>query len=96
MSYRTIVVDNTTYEYVVGKSHVKVKKLGVWSKEDIGDITVRTYGCDCGCYSDEDHVYSKEEYNDLVKDKGYEPLYNIRVRPEHIASKIREVIRSNT
>jgi hypothetical protein len=38
MSYRKIEVDGKEYEYVVGKSNVKVKGLGVWSKHDVGYV----------------------------------------------------------
>lgn len=69
MSYRNITVDNTVYEYVVGRAHVKVKGLGVWLKEDVGEV---------------------------IDDMNWGDTYQVQVRPEHIASKIREVIRLNT
>lgn len=28
MGYRKIVVDNTTYEYTVGRTHIKVRGMG--------------------------------------------------------------------
>lgn len=36
MGYRTIEVDGTTYEYTVGKTHVKVKGVGTDKKENVG------------------------------------------------------------
>ena len=36
MSYRTVEVDGKEYEYVVGESHVKVKGVGVWLREEVG------------------------------------------------------------
>lgn len=36
MSYRNITVDGIKYQYVVGKSYVKIKGLGVWPKADVG------------------------------------------------------------
>lgn len=38
MSYRKIEVDGKEYEYVVGKSNVKVKGVGVWGKHEIGYV----------------------------------------------------------
>ena len=38
MSYRKITVDGKEYEYVVGKSHVKVKGIGAWAKEEVGYV----------------------------------------------------------
>jgi hypothetical protein len=38
MSYRKITVDEKEYEYIVGKTHVKVKGIGVWPKEEIGSV----------------------------------------------------------
>ncbi len=38
MSYRKILVDGKEYEYVVGKSNVKVKGVGVWDKHAVGYV----------------------------------------------------------
>ena len=38
MSYRKIEVDGKEYEYVVGRSNVKVKGVGVWSKHEVGYV----------------------------------------------------------
>ena len=38
MSYRKITVDNVEYEYVVGKTHVKVKGVGSWQKSEVGHV----------------------------------------------------------
>jgi hypothetical protein len=38
MAYRKIEVDGKEYEYVVGKSNVKVKGVGVWDKHAIGYV----------------------------------------------------------
>ena len=92
MSYRKITVDGNEYEYVVGKSHIKVKGVGVWPKEEVGEITVRKYGCDCGCYSDEDFVYTQEELAVITSEKGFEPIHSIRVKPTHIANKIQQTV----
>lgn len=91
MSYRKITVDGKEYEYTIGRTHVKVKGVGVWPKEEVGEITVRTYGCDCGCYPDEDVVYSREEFDGLTTEKGFVPSYSIRVKPSHIADKVRSL-----
>jgi hypothetical protein len=36
MSYRKINVNGASYEYVVGKSYLKVKGVGVWPREKVG------------------------------------------------------------
>jgi hypothetical protein len=36
MSYRKISVDGTEYEYVIGKSNLKIKGIGVWPKSTVG------------------------------------------------------------
>ncbi len=47
MSYRKIEVDGIGYEYTVGRTHVKVKGLGVALTEDVGrKVDVVNY-CDC-------------------------------------------------
>lgn len=38
MTYRKIEVDGKEYEYVVGKSYVKVKGVGVWDKHAVGYV----------------------------------------------------------
>ena len=47
MSYRKIVVDGKTYEYVVGKTHVKVKGLGVWPNQEMGHEIEAPRYCEC-------------------------------------------------
>lgn len=92
MSYRKIEVDGVVYQFTIGKTHVKVRWLGSWPKKDIGEITVRTYGCGCGCYPDEDIVYTAQEFVEFASQREFEPEYSIRVRPRHIVSKIRETV----
>ena len=36
MTYRKINVDNRDYLYVVGKTHVKIKGVGIWEKDKVG------------------------------------------------------------
>ena len=38
MSYRKIEVDGKEYEYVVGRSNVKVKGVGSWPKNEVGYV----------------------------------------------------------
>lgn len=45
MSYRKLNVKGIDFEYVIGKSHVKVKGIGAWPKEEVGE----RYWHDCGC-----------------------------------------------
>ena len=45
MSYRKIVVEGKTYEYVVGRSFTKVKGVGAVPNHQIGSDHLT----DCGC-----------------------------------------------
>lgn len=38
MAYRKIEVDGLTYEYTVGRTHVKVKDVGVATREEVGQL----------------------------------------------------------
>ena len=38
MTYRNINVDGTVYEYVVGKQYVKIKGVGLFSKQEVGHV----------------------------------------------------------
>lgn len=40
MSYRKMEINGTTYEYVVGRSHVKVKGLGSQPHHVIGELVL--------------------------------------------------------
>lgn len=80
MSYRKITVDGKEYEYTIGHTHVKVKGVGVWPKEEVGVKVVQN--CDC-CWEPLDVLYP--EY------KLSEHDYDIRVQPSHIAEKIRSL-----
>ena len=40
MSYRNITVNDKKYQYVVGKSHTKIKGVGVFLNEAIGESYV--------------------------------------------------------
>jgi hypothetical protein len=44
MSYRKITVDGTEYEYTIGKTHVKVKGVGVGTNESVGENIPVPYG----------------------------------------------------
>lgn len=49
MAYRKITVDGKVYEYSIGKSHTKIKGIGVFKNEDIGKrFTIEDHQyCDC-------------------------------------------------
>lgn len=51
MGYRKITVDDTTYEYVVGRTHVKIRGIGALPKDEVGHREVEDCGCggDTGC-----------------------------------------------
>lgn len=38
MSYRNITVDGVVYQYVIGTTYVKIRKVGLWSKQDVGQV----------------------------------------------------------
>jgi hypothetical protein len=40
MSYRKITVDEKTYEYVIGKTHLKIKGFGLFENSKIGNFIV--------------------------------------------------------
>ena len=76
MGYRNIMVDNKNYEYVIGKTHVKIKGLGAWPKVDIGELEENR--CEC----------CRETLNSL---RGSDDYYSLRVKPSNIARKIVEM-----
>jgi len=81
MSYRNITVDGIKYQYTVGKTHVKIKGLGVWPKGEIGELFANL--CEC-CGDPLDTIYSSEKLSDHD--------YTRRVNPKHVARKIGELI----
>lgn len=81
MSYRKINVDGKEYEYTVGKTHVKVKGVGVWPKEEVGVNLAKP--CEC-CGDPLDMLYNKENLA--------EADYSWRVKPSHIADKIKQAL----
>jgi hypothetical protein len=81
MSYRKITVNNNDYEYVIGRSHVKIKGIGVWPLDQIGERVAKM--CDCGCDELLDNIYT-----DLSDDD-----YHYVVRPSHIRFKIENTIK---
>lgn len=38
MSYRKLQVNGTTFEYSVGRSHVKIRHVGAYPKEQVGYV----------------------------------------------------------
>lgn len=47
MAYKKITVGGTVYEYAIGRSHVKIKGVGVALKADIGTRVAAVCEC-CG------------------------------------------------
>ena len=80
MHYRKITVDDKVYEYVVGSNTVKVKNVGIWPKEQIGEQ--KPIKCPCGCGESIVDTHGVRDSYDLA----------IRVTPKHIATKIRELV----
>lgn len=84
MGYRKITVEGVEYQYTVGRTHVKIRGLGVWPKEEVGKL--RDQHCKC-CGEPMWAVYPKGEDNpDLFR--------SIRVQPSDVAEHIRKVIHS--
>ncbi len=81
MSYRKITVDGKVYEYTIGKTHTKIKGIGVWKNEELGKYitTGRDGYCEC-CGEPLSSIYPKEY-----------PVYKtgLAVRPHDIMRKIR-------
>ena len=78
MAYRKIEVDGKQYEYVVGKTHVKVKGVGVFVKETTFPKYEVEQFCDC-CGEPLKALYSTHEY----------PQHT-QVRPSVLADVIRK------
>lgn len=45
--YRKITVKGVEYEYVIGKTHTKIKGLGVFPNSDIGKTQLIQETCEC-------------------------------------------------
>lgn len=75
MAYRTLEVDGKSYQYVVGRAHVKIKGVGVWAKDEVAATIHHTADlCECGCGRG-----SGEEVERRME----------QIRPQDIASMIR-------
>lgn len=44
MSYRSIIIDGKTYNYVIGKKYTKIVDVGVFSNKEIGNIIINSNG----------------------------------------------------
>ena len=76
MSYRKITVDGKEYEYVTGRTHTKIKGVGVWPNDELGTTAYVHQYCEC----------CGESMHDLY---GSEPRKELEVKPHHIAAKIK-------
>jgi len=45
--YRKIIVKEVAYEYVIGKTHTKIKGLGVFPNSELGHMVVVQQTCEC-------------------------------------------------
>lgn len=77
MTYRKITVDNQVYEYTVGRTHLKIKGVGVFPKEEFGKKVELT--CEC-CGEPLSSLYSRP------------PVYRSAVTPEDVARTIRACV----
>jgi hypothetical protein len=50
MSYRKIEVLNTIYEYTIGRSYTKIRGIGAFRNDTVGEKVF----IDCGCNSGKD------------------------------------------
>ena len=83
MAYRKIVVQGETYEYVVGRTHTKVKGLGVWPNEEVGRIHEKHEECEC-CGEPKSMLYPSKA--DLYIQK------QLRVSPSDVARLIQREV----
>ena len=83
MSYRKITVDRKEYKYTIGRTHVKVKGVGVWPKEKVGEQFLK---------SQETAHDFLQKYKDIpISNKLDSEYVDIRIQPSHIADKIKQV-----
>lgn len=83
MSYRKITVDGKEYKYTIGRTHVKVKGVGVWPKEEVGEQFLK---------SQETAHDFLQKYKDIpISNKLDSEYVDIRIQPSHIADKIKQV-----
>lgn len=80
MSYRKVKIGDVQYEYVVGKTHVKVKGIGAFPKEEVGQVVERVDQCEC-CGTDMKDLYS-----------SWKPIMQLRVTPADVAKLIRSKV----
>jgi hypothetical protein len=78
--YRKITVNGTVYEYVIGKTHTKVKGVGAWPNTELGHMIIIPDYCEC-CGESMSELYSSH-----VDRKA------IAVKPMNVAWKIKSVI----
>jgi hypothetical protein len=55
--YRKITVSGTVYEYVIGKTHTKIKDVGIWPNTELGHMRVVQTICEC-CGTPMSELYS--------------------------------------
>lgn len=78
MSYRTLVIDKVTYFYTIGKTHTKIKNVGVFKNEDIGhEVLLKEEYCEC-CGTPLKDLYPN----------SYQDKFKIAVTPADVCKKI--------
>ena len=86
MSYRKINVDGIEYQYVVGKTHTKIRGFKtVFENSKIGEM--QYINCEC-CGERSDNIYDMSEKTEIEKD-FYRTL---RVTPKHISDFIKRLV----
>jgi len=90
--YRKITVRGVEHQYVISATIVKIRGVGVFPKESIGEHYVKHQTCECcdqymwEIYGNRPHWASPEEAKAFYSYDVYE------VRPAHIAKKIEEFL----
>lgn len=79
MSYRTVTVDGKDYQYVVGKTHVKIRGLQAVLKEEVGKERKAPEYCEC-CGEPLSALYS-----------DYVPPKRLQIHPEDVVAYIKSM-----
>lgn len=86
MTYRKITVDGKEYEYVIGKTHTKVKTVGVFKNDEIGSTNPRYVDPACECCGESMSILYPSEYPIRHDD--------FAVRPADIVTKIKSLVKA--
>jgi hypothetical protein len=78
MSYRKVEQDGVTYEYTVGRTHVKIKGVGAFPKEQVGRTVNHNEYLHCECCGESmTTLYPNEPARDVIMVKPSDILATI-------------------